>query len=92
MKLIEIIQKKIYSYKNPSDQKLFEKAEKLYCHFARYHAKQHTLKGYYSAVQMKNEMYETLCILGTMPEGVDRREMLKQTVKTFKLNNRIPFS
>lgn len=91
MNLIKMIQKAIHHYKHPSDKKLFDKAKKLYCNFARYHTLQHTLQGYHSAVETKTEMYKTLCGLYSMPEGPYRREMLKETIKTFKAINRIGF-
>lgn len=91
MTIIARIQQTIHDYKNPSDEKLFAKAYKLYHHFASYHTYQHTRAGYEAAVKNKNEMFARLTELHHMKADQGRTQKIKDTIVDFKKLNKIGF-
>jgi hypothetical protein len=91
MKIIARIQQSIHDYKNPSDEKLFAKAYKLYHLFASYHHLQHTRGGYEAAVKNKNDMYSRLQSIRDMDANEARTHEIKDTIEAFKKLNKIGF-
>jgi hypothetical protein len=91
MKIIARIQQSIHDYQNPSDEKLFAKAYKLYHHFSSYHNLQHTRAGYEAAVKNKNEMYARLQAIRDMDANDARTQEIKDTIEAFKNLNKIGF-
>ena len=91
MKIIKLIQQAIYNFKNPSDQKLFRKAYKLYDFYASYHTLQHTRSGYLEAVERKQSMFARLEAIRDMDANDARTQEIKDTIIEFKKFNKIPF-
>ena len=91
MTIIARIQQAIHDYKNPSDEKLFAKAFRLYETFASYHNYQHTRTGYAAAVENKNEMYARLQAIRDMEANDARTQEIKDTIESFKKLNKIGF-
>lgn len=89
MNVFKWFQQVMYNRKNPSDSKLFDSAKKLYDVYVKNHVHYHNhykskVFGYDKAIELRDEMYATLCSIGLVPVGTERTQKLKDTVKRFK--------
>lgn len=89
--LLARIQKTIHAIRNPSDEKLFAKAVRLYTDYSGYVYIQHTRKGVVEALVRREEMKRILEQLTVFPANAQRTQLLKETLVKFRQYNRIGF-
>lgn len=91
MKILQSINHAIKKYFTPSEDKLLNKAFKLYRHYSSYVHLQHTPRGYSEALERQEHMRSMLLAISSMTQGDERRQKLMSTISTFKKYNRISF-
>lgn len=91
MKILQSISNAIKTYFTPSEDKLLNKALKLYRHYSSYVHLQHTSRGYNEALERQEHMRTMLLAISNMRRGEERRQKLMSTISIFKKYNRISF-